>query len=116
VPSIIFFLDDHFNSQYNNDVQFASIFGVLTIITIIISSSGLLGLGIFSVSQRIKEIGIRRVLGRRSAEAIPLSWWKIVVSRVSPPLDENCPGSITANVDVYDGAWIRAKMNDPRGL
>ena len=58
-----FFLDDHFNNQYRNDVQFASIFGVFTILAIIISSLGLLGLGIFSVSQRIKEIGIRRVLG-----------------------------------------------------
>lgn len=58
-----FFLDDHFNSQYKNDVQFASVFNVFTILAIIISSLGLLGLGIFSVSQRIKEIGIRRVLG-----------------------------------------------------
>ncbi|SHG48517.1 putative ABC transport system permease protein [Chryseolinea serpens] len=58
-----FFLDDHFNNQYKNDLQFTQLFGVFTILAIIISSLGLLGLGIFNVTQRIREIAIRRVLG-----------------------------------------------------
>jgi putative ABC transport system permease protein len=79
-----FFLDDHFNNQYKNDVQFASIFGVFTILAIIISSLGLLGLGIFSVSQRIKEIGIRRVLGSSIGGILFLfskdSFWLLVIA------------------------------------
>ena len=79
-----FFLDDHFNNQYKNDVQFASIFGVFTILAIIISSLGLLGLGIFSVSQRIKEIGIRRVLGSSISGILFLfskdSFWLLVIA------------------------------------
>lgn len=79
-----FFLDDHFNNQYRNDVQFASIFGVFTILAIIISSLGLLGLGIFSVSQRIKEIGIRRVLGSSIGGILLLfsreSFWLLVIA------------------------------------
>ncbi|MGC3944792.1 MAG: ABC transporter permease [Chryseolinea sp.] len=79
-----FFLDDHFNAQYKNDVQFASIFGVFTILAIIISSLGLLGLGIFSVSQRIKEIGIRRVLGSSIGGILFLfskdSFWLLVIA------------------------------------
>jgi len=79
-----FFLDDHFNNQYKNDVQFANIFGVFTILAIIISSLGLLGLGIFSVSQRIKEIGIRRVLGSSIGGILFLfskdSFWLLVIA------------------------------------
>jgi len=79
-----FFLDDHFNNQYKNDVQFARVFGVFTILAIIISSLGLLGLGIFSVSQRIKEIGIRRVLGSSVGGILFLfsrdSFWLLVIA------------------------------------
>ncbi|MBL0741415.1 ABC transporter permease [Chryseolinea lacunae] len=58
-----FFLDDYFNQQYTTEHQFQQVFSVLTALAILISCLGLLGLGIFSVSQRIKEIGIRKVLG-----------------------------------------------------
>jgi putative ABC transport system permease protein len=79
-----FFLDDHFNSQYKNDVQFTRIFGMFTVLAIIISSLGLLGLGIFSVTQRIKEIGIRRVLGSSVFQILLLfskdSFWLLVIA------------------------------------
>jgi putative ABC transport system permease protein len=58
-----FFLDDYFNQQYATEHQFQQVFFVLTTLAIFISCLGLVGLGIFSVSQRIKEIGIRKVLG-----------------------------------------------------
>jgi putative ABC transport system permease protein len=58
-----FFLDDHFNNQYKNDQQFATIFGILTVLAIMIACLGLLGLSVFTVTQRSKEIGIRKVLG-----------------------------------------------------
>lgn len=79
-----FFLDDHFNNQYKNDVRFSKIFGVFTILAIIITSLGLLGLGIFSVSQRIREIGIRRVLGSSVGGILLLfskdSFWLFVIA------------------------------------
>jgi putative ABC transport system permease protein len=58
-----FFLDDHFNQQYATEHQFQQVFSVLTTLAIVISCLGLIGLGIFSVSQRLKEVGIRKVLG-----------------------------------------------------
>lgn len=58
-----FFLNEHFDKQYKNDQQFGTIFTVFTVLAIIISSLGLLGLGIFAVTQRTKEIGIRKTLG-----------------------------------------------------
>ena len=79
-----FFLDDHFNNQYRNDLQFTRIFSVFTILAIIISSLGLLGLSIFNVTQRIREIGIRRVLGSSVGGILFLftkeSLWLLVIA------------------------------------
>lgn len=58
-----FFLDDYFDHQYREDQQFKDIFTALTVLAIIIACMGLLGLALFSVGQRVKEIGIRKVLG-----------------------------------------------------
>jgi putative ABC transport system permease protein len=58
-----FFLDDHFNNQYKSDQQFGTIFGIFTALAILIGCLGLFGLGVFEITQRTKEIGIRKVLG-----------------------------------------------------
>jgi putative ABC transport system permease protein len=58
-----FFLDDHFNRQFQNDRRFGTIFGIFTTLAIIIACLGLFGLSIFAVTQRTKEVGIRKVLG-----------------------------------------------------
>jgi putative ABC transport system permease protein len=71
-PFEYFFLDDHFNQQYANEQQFQQVFSVLTTLAIFISCLGLVGLGIFSVSQRIKEIGIRKVLGATAYSILAL--------------------------------------------
>lgn len=62
-PFTWFFLDEHFDSQYKDDQQFGNIFNVFTALAIIVTCLGLLGLSVFSVSQRTREIGIRKVLG-----------------------------------------------------
>jgi putative ABC transport system permease protein len=67
-----FFLDDHFNKQYENDRQFGTIFGVFTVMAIVIACLGLFGLGVFTVTQRTKEIGIRKVLGASSSAILLL--------------------------------------------
>jgi putative ABC transport system permease protein len=64
-----FFLDDYFNRQYQSDLQFGKTFGSFTVMAIVIACLGLFGLGVFSVTQRTKEVGIRKVLGA-SASAI----------------------------------------------
>ena len=61
-----FFLDDNFNQQYAADEQFGKIFGTFSILAILIASLGLYGLTTFTLQQRIKEIGIRKVLGAKS--------------------------------------------------
>ncbi len=62
-PFNYFFLDDHFDKQYRDDQQFGNIFSTFTVLALIITSMGLLGLSIFTVTQKTKEISIRKVLG-----------------------------------------------------
>ncbi|MEM7297120.1 MAG: ABC transporter permease [Bacteroidota bacterium] len=62
-PFVFQFVDDNFNELYQEDQRQAEIFGFFTILAILIASMGLFGLAAFNVSQRTKEIGIRKVLG-----------------------------------------------------
>lgn len=57
------FLDDHFNDVYKADNQVSKIVGILAGLAIMISCLGLFGLASYSAEQRIKEIGVRKVLG-----------------------------------------------------
>lgn len=57
------FLDDHFKELYRADQTVNTIVGMLTGLSILISCLGLFGLVSFTLEQRVKEIGIRKVLG-----------------------------------------------------
>ncbi len=58
-----FFLDDFFNHQYHNEVQFGTIVKVFSLLSIFIAAMGLFGLSSFIIAKRTKEVGIRKVLG-----------------------------------------------------
>jgi putative ABC transport system permease protein len=62
-PFEYFFLDEYFDQQYKSDLLFGRIFGIFAILAIFVTSIGILGLIAFMVTQRTKEIGIRKVLG-----------------------------------------------------
>lgn len=57
------FLDESFNKQYQSEIQFGKVFVMFTSLAIIVACLGLFGLALFSIQQRTKEIGIRKVLG-----------------------------------------------------
>lgn len=57
------FLDDHFQELYRADAQVSEIVGILAGLAIIISCLGLFGLASYAAEKRVKEIGIRKVLG-----------------------------------------------------
>jgi putative ABC transport system permease protein len=88
------FMDDAFNSLYKAEDRLAGLFNVFTLITVFIACMGLFALATFAAQQRVKEIGIRKVLGdsvmgitARLAKdflkpvllailaAIPVAWW-----------------------------------------
>ena len=57
------FLDDHFNEVYKADNQVSQIVAIMAGLTIFISCLGLFGLASYSAEKRVKEIGVRKVLG-----------------------------------------------------
>jgi putative ABC transport system permease protein len=88
------FLDDHFNEVYKADNQVSQIVGILAGLTILISCLGLFGLASYSAEKRVKEIGVRKVLGASVQNIVlllasnfiklvlianiiawPLAWW-----------------------------------------
>ncbi|MEM8968128.1 MAG: ABC transporter permease, partial [Bacteroidota bacterium] len=62
-PFEYFFIEDDFNRQYQADVQFGNLFFTFSVLAIFIACIGLFALVSYSATLRIKEIGIRKVLG-----------------------------------------------------
>jgi putative ABC transport system permease protein len=57
------FVDKEFNKQYATEERFGKLFMYFAVLAIFISCLGLLGLASYSILQRTREIGIRKVLG-----------------------------------------------------
>ena len=57
------FVDDQYKSLYQNEQIINKLSDAFAFLAIFISCLGLLGLAMFTAEQRIKEIGIRKVLG-----------------------------------------------------
>ena len=57
------FLDQKFDQLYRSEQQQGTLFTIFACIAIFIACLGLLGLSAFTISQRVKEIGVRKVLG-----------------------------------------------------
>ena len=57
------FLDEDFQQNYAAEERLATLIRYFTVMAILISCLGLFGLASFSAEQRIREIGIRKVLG-----------------------------------------------------
>lgn len=66
------FLNDAFGRLYKAEEIRGKIFTLFSIFSIFIASLGLLGLVSFSVNQRVKEIGIRRILGANISNIVSL--------------------------------------------
>jgi putative ABC transport system permease protein len=62
-PFDYFFLDDNYNTAYAKERQYGNIFYAASVWAIFIACLGLFGLVKFTVDSRVKEIGIRKVLG-----------------------------------------------------
>jgi putative ABC transport system permease protein len=71
-PFEYFFLDDYFNRQYRADQQFGQVFGLFAALAVFIACLGLFGLASFTLVQRTKEIGVRKVLGASTSNLILL--------------------------------------------
>jgi putative ABC transport system permease protein len=63
VPFQYSFVNEDIEAAYKGDRQIVTVLALFAALTILISCLGLFGLSVFSVERRVKEIGIRKVLG-----------------------------------------------------
>ncbi len=88
VPSAPFnfsFLDEDFNRQYQAEERLSTLVMVFSALAIFIAALGLFGLATFIAEQRIKEIGIRKVLGATTAGIVGLlckNFLKLVLAAI----------------------------------
>ena len=68
------FLDEALAQVYHDEANFRTLFVYFSSLSILISITGLLGLTIFSLTQKRKEIGIRKVLGASVINIIKLAY------------------------------------------
>ncbi len=74
-PNYVFeysFLDDKVAGFYKQETQLAQLYKIFAAITIFLSCLGLYGLASFMAVQRIKEVGIRKVLGATAGSIVYL--------------------------------------------
>lgn len=57
------FLDEQLGALYDSEENLGKIFGIFSLLAVVIACLGLYGLAAFSAEQRTKEIGIRKALG-----------------------------------------------------
>jgi putative ABC transport system permease protein len=62
-PLEYFFLDDNFNKLYKNEDRLMKLFSIFSIISLILCCLGLYALLTYTLEQKVKEIGIRKVMG-----------------------------------------------------
>ena len=72
------FLEDDIKAMYTQDRQTATIYSIFASIAIIISSLGLLGISLFDIRQRYREIAIRKVNGASAKDLYRLLFRKYI--------------------------------------
>jgi putative ABC transport system permease protein len=71
-PFEYFFVDEAYEEQYKSERQYGNVFSVASALAIFIACLGLFGLAMFTVEQRKKEVGIRKVLGANVSQITQL--------------------------------------------
>lgn len=71
-PATWYFVDDQYQKMYQDEQVIGKLSDAFAFLAIFISCLGLLGLAMFTAEQRVKEIGIRKVLGANLASLFTL--------------------------------------------
>jgi putative ABC transport system permease protein len=85
------FLDEEFQQIYQRDQTTGQVVNIFATLAILIACLGLFGLASYSTSQRIKEIGVRKVLGASAPSVVKLlvfdfAKWVLVANLFAWPL------------------------------
>jgi ABC-type antimicrobial peptide transport system permease subunit len=72
LPIDFHFLDDDFDNLYRTERRMSEIFSYFSLLAVVISCLGLIGLSLFMTELRTKEVGIRKVNGAKTLEIFSL--------------------------------------------
>jgi putative ABC transport system permease protein len=67
-----FFIDEMYNDQYLAESRFGKVVVTFSVLAVMIACLGLFGLSSYTIVQRTKEIGIRKVLGASVSQIVTL--------------------------------------------
>lgn len=96
VPFVHSFIDDGFNAYYEADTKRAEVFAYFSAFAILVSCLGLYGLASFTAERRVKEIGVRKVMGASVTDIVAL-----LTFQFSKPV-------LLANLIAWPIAWFVA--------
>jgi putative ABC transport system permease protein len=93
-PYSYHFLDEDYQKMYEAEMRTGKVFNVFALLAVVLACLGLFGLSAYAAKQRVKEIGVRKVLGASVAQisvllssgfiklvvlsfliASPIAWW-----------------------------------------
>jgi len=96
VPISMTSIEGSFSGLYQADQKRAEMFAYFSLFAILVSCLGLYGLASFSAERRVKEIGIRKVMGARVGDIV-----KLLTFQFSKPV-------LLANIIAWPIAWYFA--------
>jgi putative ABC transport system permease protein len=83
VPFDYGFIDEYFNETFKTHQRFGYVLSIVAILALLIACLGFLGMIIYSLEQRTKEIGIRKIAGASSVRILSLisgSYIKLIIT------------------------------------
>jgi putative ABC transport system permease protein len=114
-PFDYYFMKEEYEDLYKSEQKMADLFITFTILAMLIACLGLFGLALFSIEQRTKEIGIRKVLGASVSGLLyrlsrEFSKWVLISIIIAWPvayyLVDNWLTSFAYRIVVLDYIWI----------
>jgi len=72
IPFEYRFLNDQLDTLYKSEDRLNKLFGFFSVLALVIGTLGILGLSIFMMKRRVKEIGVRRVNGAKIGQILLL--------------------------------------------
>lgn len=77
-PFVYNFMDENIERHYTAENKFLNLFTIFSTLAIIIGCMGLFGLSVYTIQRKIKEIGIRKVLGASVSGLVQLISWEFI--------------------------------------
>jgi putative ABC transport system permease protein len=123
VPFEYSFLDKDYEALYRGEERMGAIFSIFTFLSLLVACLGLFGLSVYTAERRIKEIGIRKILGASvqgivrllsrdflqlvllsTVIAFPLAWWAM------DKWLRDFPYRTTMSIDIFLSAGLLAAL------